>query len=127
MGQTQNLARARDDRQRVVLEKTATPTIPDRTRPLQSRVGGEVQLGGVVQDEDQGVLAHGLLGVVPMGLLELGHGRLGSMAESIKSAEFVPIEDQREGVLGPLGDFGGRVDQTLVAATVAEVDGAEGF
>ena len=80
-----------------------------------------------MKNQDQGVLSHRVSGLVPVGPLECGHGRLGSVTESVEPAGRGPIEDEREGRLGPLGNLGGGVDPALVAATVAEADGPERF
>lgn len=56
MGQSQNLARMRDNRQRIELQESAT--VPNWASPIQGRVGREVECGGIMQNEDQRMLSH---------------------------------------------------------------------
>ena len=54
-------------------------------------------------------------GEFPVGPLEGLEGGLVASAEVIEGAEFVPVEDLGEGLLGVLGDAGGGLDEAGVA------------
>ena len=122
IGQPQNLARIGHHRQTVVLEEPASVALANRAGVIQRRVAGEVQFRGIVEDEDDGMLAHDLASLVPVrGLDGLQRGRL-LVAETIEPLELGPVEDLGERLLGAGGDLGGRLDQPAGPPLIAEID-----
>ena len=104
VGQPQDLLSLGDDRQAVVLQEPPTDAIAHGAGAGQGAMGGEVQLGGVVDHEDGcGDLRH--LGPCPLEMSggDGGVSDFGSVAEAIDGAKWVPGEVLRQ---GPFGSFG---------------------
>ena len=120
-GQAQDLLGVGHDRQAVVLQEPPTLAIAHRAGPRQGVVGGEVQLGGVMEDQDGGV---GLLHLGPrqfeVGGGDGGVGDFGPVAEAIDGAEGVPGEVRRQRALGLLGESFGGVDEPSGASFVPQ-------
>jgi hypothetical protein len=108
-----------------VLQEAFTAVVTDRASPLQGVVGGEVQLGRVVDDQDHRFAGHGGAGQLPVGLLQAVHGSLLAATEVVETAQLVPVEDRGEGDLRVGGDGGGGVNQAVGAARVAQLGSAE--
>lgn len=122
IGQSQNLARIGHHSQTVVLEEPPPMAIANRTGAIQRQVAGEVQFRGIVEDEDDGMLAHDLASLVPVGGLDgFQRGRL-LVAETIEPFELGPVEDLGERLLRMGGDLGGRLDQSLGPPMISEID-----
>ena len=121
VGQTQDLTGFRDHGQAVVLEEPATPAVADGAGPTEGGVGGEVELGGVVEDEDDRLPAHGPASLVPVRGRDGVHRRGLLVAEAIEPFELSPIEELGERLLGVGGDPGRGGDQPPGSSDVAEI------
>ena len=121
VGQTQDLTGFRDLGQAVVREEPAARPVADRTDPIEGGVAGGVELGGVVEDEDGGVLSHGPAGLSPVWGLDGGHRRGLVVAEAIEPFELSPVEELGERLLGVGGDGRRGGDQPPGSSDVAEI------
>ena len=90
-------------------------------------MSGEIDLGGVVEDQDQGSSGHGLPRLLPVGRLEGGQGGVLLIAEAVEVREIVPVEELVEGGFGMSGDLGSGGDESSGASLIAEIDGTESF
>jgi hypothetical protein len=99
--------------------------VQNRAEPFHFPVSGEVQLGGIVQDEDQIALGHVLVGEAAVGLLDGVMGDGIRSAELVEAPELVPVEGLGEGAFGCRGNAGGRIDESAGAAWIAQVGWAE--
>ena len=90
-------------------------------------MGGEVELGGVVEDEDDRLPAHGPAGLIPVRGLDGVHRRGLLVAEAIEPFELPPIEDLGERLLGVGGDPGRGGDQPAGPSGVPEIGVGERF
>ncbi|MGL6097074.1 MAG: hypothetical protein ACRC7O_14920 [Fimbriiglobus sp.] len=88
-------------------------------------MAGELQFGGVVEDEDEREPGHGLEG---LGAVRGRDGvRSGGLlvAQAVERLERCPVEDLGERLLRVGRDLGGRRDQSLGPAGVTQVDAGE--
>ena len=89
-------------------------------------MSGEVEFGGIVNDEDALVAgAHAFARVESVGFLQ--EVKLGAlrMNDAIEAAEFVYVEPLRVGGSGLIGHACGSLDKTTIEAGIAEADPAQ--
>jgi len=122
-GQTEQPTVAGTNGETVVLQQTKAFTVTDRAEIRVKRlVGGEVQFGGVMNNENSVRDLHGLLGEGEMAPEQGVMGGLFAVQQAIEAAEIVGIEKGRERGTGVQGQAGSGVDQTVRAAIQAEAD-----
>jgi hypothetical protein len=82
---------------------------------------GEVQLGGVVENEYQRLLGDSLACALPVRLQEsvVGSGVL--IAEAIEATQIVPVEDLGEGFFRVGGDVSSGLDESSGASAISQV------
>src|SRR5262249_28359934 len=125
ISQAKKLARLGDNGQAVVLQKAPAAVVADGASALQSMMGGEVEFGSIVVDEDQRVLAHGQARGLGMRTLDGVNGGSGGVAKAVESPEFIPVEDLGERFLRVFGDPRSGKDQTAFSSGAAKFSGAK--
>lgn len=86
MGQAEDVPQAGHDGEAVVRENAAAATVADGSEVGEGPVRGEIDFGGVVEDEDDGVFGHGLAGEWSVGVWEVVHGGGLRIAEVVEGA-----------------------------------------
>ena len=123
--QAKHLPRLRQHGQAVVLQEAFAEFIADLPSAGQVMVAGVVQFGGVMQDQHQRLLAHGLTRLLPVRRLHGGRRCCRLIAQAIEPPQFIPIEDLGEGLLRVGGNPGGRLDQSPPTPRIAQVGVSE--
>ena len=113
VGQTQQEAVVGADGRAVVLEEAAAGALADGAGPSEGAVGREVQLAGVVDDEDGPLGIHLPAGEDVMAGQEGVGGGFGSVHQGVEPPRLVPVELGGQGALRAQGEAGGGADEAV--------------
>ena len=111
----------------VVLQESDAIAGADRPEVgVDSGMIGEVEFGGVVNDEDAlGASGHALPSVETVVFLQEVELGTRSMDDAVEAAQFVPVEALGVGSVGLIGHTGGDLKEAPIEASVAEADLAQ--
>jgi hypothetical protein len=129
MGQAKQQAIAGTNGEAVVLQQAATVTVADGTElVVQGFVGGEVDLGGVGDNQDNsgaGEKEHGAFGEGSVGSEQRRVSGLPTMHEGVKATKIKGAKEGREGGTRMQSDLRSGENEAITALLKAERDSIE--
>ena len=97
-----------------------TLMVADLTGAGQLPVAGKIQLGGVMENQHQAMLSHGLTRLLPVRLLNRRQRGLRLITQAIKSPQLIPIEHLGERLFRMSRDFRRRVHKPPRSTSIAQ-------